>query len=126
MRSKPYIETDNPPIEPFPSREEWEAMFTIPYPETAAYHWPEEPMKERNLSISGELWVEMLKGGSPKNFRVVKNALPEDAKCVGIDWQRWPGVEGPVTIVLKIASSVFQDGDPVDLPSPVFKSINSD
>lgn len=83
-------------------------------------------MKERTLRISGELWVEFLKGGMHKNCRIIKNALPEDAKCMGVDWLRPPGHGSDVTIILRITSSVFRDDDPDDLPEPVFKSINSD
>lgn len=139
-RSKPYMRAGEPETEepigfPFPSKEEWEATFKQPYPLKdediarlrAAFEATytggestmkilEEPMKERYLRISGDLWVEMLKGNRPKSFQVIKNALPEDAKCVG----------DPVTIVLKITSSVFRDDDPVDLPIPILKSINSD
>lgn len=77
----------------------------------------------RNLKISGDFWVEILKNGMPQQLRVIKNRLPEDAKCVGLDYSRPPGEGAPLTIILKIESSVFQDGDPIDLPDPVFQEI---
>ena len=80
-------------------------------------------MKERNLKITGDLWVEILKNRRPQHFQVAKNGLPEDAKCVGLDYHRPPGDGAPVTLILKITSSVFRDDDPDDLPAPTIKAI---
>jgi hypothetical protein len=77
----------------------------------------------RSLRIRGQSLVNML-NGKPNNFRVIKNALPEDAKCV--DATGYIDGSGGAVVWLKITSSVFQVGDACDLPDPVFKSINSD
>lgn len=81
-------------------------------------------MKNRSLEISGDLWIDILKNGHEQHFRVIKNALPEDAKCVGIDWSNSGGISsGPVTVSLMISSAVFQDSDPDELPLPVLQSL---
>jgi hypothetical protein len=80
-------------------------------------------MATRNLKISGELWVDLLKNGLPQQIKVVKNRLPEDARCVGLDYHRPPGEGAPLTLILKIESSVFQDGDPADLPDPILQAV---
>ena len=79
-------------------------------------------MKERHLTISGDLWLSVLKSGSEQHFRVIKNGLPEDARAVRVE----PvgnnfGECRDVRIV--ITSSVFQDSDPEELPSPTLQSL---
>ncbi len=71
----------------------------------------------RRLRITADLWTYILKLTRPITFCVGKNALPEDAKCVSVEYHL------PThTMELWFESSVFQDGDPVDLPVPIFKS----
>src|ERR1700677_3923893 len=77
MRSKPYIEADHPQIE-------------------------EPPVVTRKLKISADVWIDILTNGREHHFRVSKNALPEDAECVGIDWERPPGNNPPTTLILNI------------------------
>jgi hypothetical protein len=79
-------------------------------------------MKTRSLKISGELWVQLLSGSEPKHFRVIRNALPEDAKCVGLAYEQLPE-DGPITLAIKITSSVFRDDDPDDLPCPIMQRL---
>lgn len=84
-------------------------------------------MVRRRLAITPELWTQMLTRTQPQTFRITRNALPEDAKCVGMEavsrlWDE-RGVEGSAergTIYLWVTSAVFQESDPIDLPSPVF------
>ena len=80
-------------------------------------------MVTRKLKISADVWIDILTNGREHHFRVSKNALPEDAECVGIDWERPPGNNPPTTLILNIASSVFQPGDPDELPSPILETI---
>lgn len=72
-------------------------------------------MVRRRLAITPELWVQTLTRTQPQTFRITRNALPEDAKCVGLE----PDAHGNA-IYLWITSAVFQESDPIDLPSPVF------
>ncbi len=81
-------------------------------------------MKTRRLAISPELWIGILQG-RPQHFRAVKNALPEDAKVVGVDWSRPPGDDAPITLYLLIQSSVFQESDPDELPLVHLELISS-
>jgi hypothetical protein len=74
-------------------------------------------MKARYLRMTPELWTEILKDRRVQRFRVIRNALPEDAKCVGIE------ISSPMVISLLIVSSVFNDDDPDQLPLPILETI---
>lgn len=65
----------------------------------------------RLLRITPELWVEFLKNDSPVTIHIFKNALPKDARCVGME-------TGRGYIALQIESDAFRQGDPIDLESP--------
>ena len=79
-------------------------------------------VKERFLSISGHLWLEILKAKGEQHFRVIKNGLPEDAKCIRVDASCGPNAE-TLTLKLVLTSSVFQDSDPDELPAPILQSL---
>ena len=78
-------------------------------------------MRARGMEISADLWMEILKSGKEQHFRVIKNGLPEDARCVGIEMVR--GSMGCLVFRLLIESSVFQDSDPPDLPDVTIQSL---
>ncbi len=78
-------------------------------------------MVKRRLAISSHLWAGMLTNSKPQTFRVTKNRLPEDMHVVDMTVDRYLG-----TIYLWIESSVFQESDPIDLPSPIFELVHSE
>jgi hypothetical protein len=81
-------------------------------------------VKARKLRIHVEQFVSAMTRANPQQFRVVKNRLPEDAR-IDRDEMGRPRVEyeSPGRLVVWIASSVFRDDDPDDLPIPVLKTI---
>lgn len=80
-------------------------------------------MKARRLWITPALWIESLKSETPMAFRVSKNALPGDAKCIGMESTNIRGTVGMV--VLWIESAAFRDDDPDDLPEPVLTAVEA-
>ena len=88
-------------------------------------------MKVRKLAISGELWFQWLKHGRAETLRVIKNRLPEDTKFLGLEASgymasvnQYPIVVADCPVIwLLVTSSVFQDDDPDELPSPILQVI---
>jgi hypothetical protein len=74
-------------------------------------------VKTRSLKIAADLWIGILMYQKPQVFRVIKNALPEDAKCVGLEFDPLANV-----VTIKISSTVFQDSDPDELPPVQFET----
>ena len=80
-------------------------------------------MKRAIIEVTPAFLIEMCKADSnPRYVRVVENALPDDAHCVGGYYDSIRDV-----IQLAVQSEVFADvPDPVKspvLPSPVFKIV---
>jgi len=81
-------------------------------------------MKARKLRIHLEQFVTAMSRANPQQFRVTKNRLPEDAR-IDRDPFGKPRVEyeSPGRLVVWVASDVWKDDDPDDLPIPVLKTI---
>lgn len=78
-------------------------------------------MKARRLKITPDLWVEILKRDTPFKLRIAKNALPADAKCIGLE-ETFCGE----IFSLWITSEAFRDDDPTDLPYPQIRVVDGE
>ncbi len=90
IRSKPYIQVDNPPTE--------------------------EPMKARCLTVTAGFLAMML--SEKRAWQITKNRLPEDVMLVEVNVDISNG--NPTDIHFWFESSVFQETDPDDLPAIQF------
>ena len=97
-------------------------MRSKPYMREGCPETEEPEMRSRCLTINCEfaadIILQLLARGEVKRFEVARYALPEDAKCVGVEVNEHMG-----TLGIQLTSSVFKDDDPYELASPILQSI---
>ena len=76
------------------------------------------------LDLTPELFIEFCKAskeleGAPRRFKIIENALPDDAEVVAV---RHEDNFGHPLIRLEIASAEFPEGCPT-LPSPIYQTV---
>lgn len=79
-------------------------------------------MKVRRLTVTPELWMGMLTNPRPQCIQVLRDGLPEDARCIRMEpLSRADGT--PDRVVFWIESATFRDDDPEDLPQVMLRTI---
>lgn len=86
-------------------------------------------MKLRSVVISGPLWQDIFTEGWEIGYGETlrcTNGLPEGAKCTGVFYKEWQGIEATPSLVFVFEHPDFEDvkeGDPIPRLDIVFERL---